>query len=636
MSSEKKAIVTSVAAKGALALAIIFSLYQLFTGGFYTLPALLSRSTHVGLILALVFLLKPYKKGKSLNAVDIILAVASLVVCGYIWEHYQVLITRLYWVTPLTTVELIMGFAFILLILEATRRSIGWVLTIICLVFLAYGFFGHLLPYPIGHGRLNMSQLLDQLYYSTEGVFGTSIAVSNNYIAMFVIFGAALSAIGGGKFFMNIALAVAGKRTGGPAQVAVVSSALFGSISGAAVANVVTTGQITIPMMKRVGYKPEFAGAVEAVASTGGQIMPPVMASVAFLISEYMGIPYIQVVKHAIIPALLYFGACMCMVHLESKKVGIKGLPASEIPSAKQTLKEGWHYIMPLVLLIVLMASNFSSSFAVFWSIVFMLVVGFIQKKDRLTFKGFINILVEGAKDVIPVAMACAAAGIIIGIINITGIGMMFNTMVINLASNNLFLALLLTAITVIILGMGLPTAAAYIVCVALIIPALVKMGILLISAHFFVFYFAIISSITPPVALASYAAAGLAKASFWGTGFQALKLGVAAFIVPFMFVYSPALLLAGGGYAQIATFLTAPIGVFLLSIAVTGFWQGKIPWYMRIVSFAGALLLIDPGLVTDILGIVIAIIVLGGPFILKKLGLKKEVPAEKPLEPLA
>lgn len=608
---EKKKTI-SIFSSVAFVVAILFSLFQLITGGFYTLPALLARSAHVGLILALVFLVKPWKKGAKQNIFDFFFAILSLIVCGYIWAHYDTLIHRLYWVTPLSTIELIMGIVFVLLVLEATRRSIGLVLTIICVIFLLYGIFGHLLPYPFSHGYLRSFQLLDQLYYSTEGVFGTSIAVSTNYIAMFIIFGSALNGIGGGKFFMDISLAIAGKRTGGPAQVAAVSSGLFGSISGAAVANVATTGVVTIPLMKRVGYTPEFAGAVEAVASTGGQIMPPVMASVAFLISEYVGIPYIQVVKHAIIPALLYFGACMTMIYLESKRLGIKGLDASEIPSARETLASGWYYLLPLISLIALMMMNFSTSFAVFWSIVLILLIGFLKRKERLSLRGLIDILVDGAKQVIPVAMACAAAGIVIGIINITGVGLKFSTLVINIAGSNMFLALVLTAITVIILGMGLPTAAAYIVCVSLIVPALIKMGVATIAAHFFVFYFAIISSITPPVALATFAASGIAQSHFWKTGYKALKLGIAAFIVPFMFVYSPSLLLAGTGYDQIATFITAPIGILLLSIALVGHWRNaRVSFPLRALSFAGALLLIFPTMVTDIVGAVIAIIVL-------------------------
>jgi len=581
-------------------LAVAMSLYHLVVAFIGAPEAFFFRGTHLLFALVLLFLLYPRfgrGQGGTPGVFDWLLVAASIVTIGYLWLNHKYLYDRFVFVDDLYTADLILGTAFILIVLEATRRAIGWAMPITALAFVAYALFV---------AKVAPSSVIEINYLTTEGIFGIPLSVSATYVILFILFGAFVERSGAGKMFMDFALSLTGHSVGGPAKVAVITSGLFGTISGSAVANVMTTGTFTIPMMMRLGYRPAFAGAVEAVTSTGGQIMPPIMGAAAFVMAEFLGVSYLTVAVFALIPALLYYVAVFVAVHFEALRTGMKGLPREECPRLLPVLKERGHLFLPLVIIVAVLVAGYSAPFAALFGILSVVPVALMRKSTRgeINLKGIVDALDSGARGALTIAAACACAGIVIGAIAQTGLGLTFTSFVLAVAQDSLIPALVLTMLAGIILGMGLPTTPAYIIQVALLVPALVKLGIVVQAAHLFVFYFAILSAITPPVALAVYAACGLSRSNLWETGWAAVKLGATGYIVPFMFAFSPALLLLGPWpEASLAT-LTALIGVTCLAGALHSyFFLGPASAWQRVALLVAAICLIKPGWITDLIG---------------------------------
>lgn len=597
--------------------AVCMSLFHLYTGCFGSLDPWSQRVIHLTFGFLITFLSYPLLKGKKITPFDILLALVSLVSGAYIILNMDALVDR---AGLPTTPDVVFGVVTTLLVLEMTRRVIGLALVIVSGLFLLYAYFGPYLPEAIAHRGYDIERISTHMYTTLEGIYGVPIGVSATFVILFVIFGAFLEATKTGDFFINIANSIAGKARGGPAKVAVISSSFFGTISGSAVANVVGTGTYTIPLMKRTGYTPHFAASVEAVASSGGQLVPPVMGAAAFVISEMTGESYLKICIAAIIPSLLYYIALFTSVHKEAQRVGLQGLRDDEVPSFIGTLKSrGYLAISALVLIYLLAVQLTSPSFAAFWAIISSIILSSIRKDTRLDLKGFIRTLEAGAKSALSVVAACAAAGIVVGVVTLTGLGLKFSGAIIALAHGNLYLTLFFAMIASLILGMGLPTTAAYIICAILAVPALTNLGIGVLSAHLFVFYFAIISAITPPVALAAYAGSAIAKSSPMQTAVTACRIGLAAFIIPYMFVFNPALLMSGSALNIIWVTFTASVGVFLLSCSTIGWLLTGTSLWERVVLFIISILLIEPRFVTDIIAIVLLI-----PVVLHQISLRK------------
>ncbi len=589
-------------------IAISMSLFQFYTGGFGLWLALKQRALHLAFALALIFLLYPStKKGidsdkDKVPFFDIILAAIGAATSLYLIIYYKELVFR---AGLPSTIDLIMGGITILLVLEATRRAIGPELPIVVIVFLLYAYFGPYMPGYFAHRGYSLERIIEHLYMQTEGIYGIPLGVSSSFVFLFILFGAVLNKTGMGKFFIDLSMALAGHSTGGPAKVAVIASGFMGSVSGSSVANVVTTGSFTIPLMKSIGYKKDFAGAVEAAASTGGQIMPPVMGAAAFVMSEFLEIPYIKIAAAAVIPAIIYYVAVMIMVHFEACKYGLKGLPRERLPKAKQVLKEKGHLILPLLGLVYLLVRGYTALFAAFWAIVMSLVASMIKKETRLDLKNFLGAFEDGAKGALGVASACACAGMVVGVTTLTGFGLKIASGIVALGGGRVLPTLFFTMIASIILGMGLPTTAKYIILAIMAAPALVQLGVLPLAAHMFILYFGVIADLTPPVAVAAYAGAGIAGGNTMRTGFNAVKLAVAGFIIPFVFAVNPALMGLGGSVLlTIQLTVTSLTGVLALGAATSGFLLVKTEFYERIILFAIAILLISPDLLTDILGV--------------------------------
>lgn len=521
--------------------------------------------------------------------------------------------------------EIVLGVILILLVMEIARRKVGAALTVLSAIFILYALFGRSMPAIIKHKGYSISYLTEYLTWTTEGIFGTCIGASVTFVCLYIIFGEMLDAFGAGQFFIDIAYAATGRMKGGPAEASVVSSALMGSINGSAVANVVTTGTFTIPLMKKVGYKPEYAGAVEAVASTGGQILPPVMGAAAFVMSDLTGIAYSQIVIAALIPGLLYYIALGISVYLEADKLGLEGEDKSKLKAVKDVLKDGWYYAIPiLVLLVCLLAFGFSANYSAVFAIITLAIVGIAKtyfKEKRFPWQEFYQTFRKSMKTTVAVSIACAAAGIVIGIVSMTGIGVKFTRIVFRLAGGNTFMMLLLIMVACIIMGMGLPSTAAYIIAATIGVPPLVQAGFTELGANMFVFYFAIISFITPPVALAAYAGAGIAGSKPGSTGVRAFLLGLSGFIIPFVYVYNPALLIVGSRFSSVVYIaVLALFAVFLLSSSITGWLHGRINIVFRILMCASAVLMFVQGAFwTDILGFVLGVVSVAAVIILNR-----------------
>lgn len=586
-------------------IAIAMSVFHLFIAGFGTMPIAKQRILHLTFAMSLVFLLFPARKKspKERFAIsDILFAVSSLVANLYLFINVDTIAMRS---GQILNVEVFLGTIMVILLLIATKRCLGWGLPIIAICFMVYAYFGPYFPGVLQHKGFKFSRIISQLYISSEGIYGTSLGVSSTYIFLFILFGSFLGATGLSVLFNSFSISVAGRSPGGPAKVSIFASGLLGMINGSAPANVVTTGAFTIPLMKKVGYSGEFAAAVEAVASTGGQIMPPVMGSAAFIMAEFLGLGYKQIMLAAIIPAVLYYLALWLNVDLRAKKMGLRGLTEDEIPSAKEDFKKYGHLLLAIVCLLVLIFLNFTPYFAAFYSILALVGLAMIRRSSRLTGKQLLECMATGARAAVSIAIATAVVGVVVGMINLTGLGLQLSGMIVRLTDGQLMPTLVLTMIACLILGMGLPTSAAYIVAGTVVAPVLLKIGIPSLHAHFFVFYFAIISVITPPVAVASYAAAGMAKSNPSRVGWTAVALGLVAFIVPFMFVGTPGLLMQDVWYKVILNLVTALIGIFLLAVGIQGYWKTKMHWLVRVVCIGGSLLFLDGGIVTDLCGIV-------------------------------
>jgi TRAP transporter 4TM/12TM fusion protein len=508
--------------------------------------------------------------------------------------------------------DYIFGRALTLMILEATPRATGWALPVTAILFVAYG---------LTLGNQSFGIMLDQLYLTTEGIFGIPIYVSATYVMLFILFGAFVERSGAGQLFMDFALAIAGHTSGGPAKVAVISSSLFGTVSGSAVANVMTTGTFTIPLMKRTGYRPAFAGAVEAVASTGGQLMPPIMGAAAFVMAEFLGVSYLTVAVFAILPAVLYYVAVFMAVHFEAKRIGLVGIPKADLPRLREVFVERGHLAIPLFVIIAVLLTGYSAAYAALCGIASVIPSTWLRASTRKTFTplAIVEALEAGARNTVVVALACACAGLVIGVITLTGLGLTFTGVVLALSQNSLLLALLLTMVAGIILGMGLPTTPAYIVQVALLVPALVKLGVRVEAAHLFVLYFAVLSAITPPVALAVYAANGISRGTLMETSWAAVKLGMTGYIIPFMFVFGPSLLLIGDGVEVLEAAITATIGVICLAASLHGyFFFGPTRIWERLLLIVAAFVLIKPGLASDLVGLVLIAVTIASQLLLR------------------
>lgn len=605
----------SVVARAVFLIALAMTAFHLYVGFFGAPHSLVLRATHLGFALVLAFLVFPMRAKGELERpgpLDLLFALGALAASAYPILSLDYIYGRFIYVDDLRTADWFFGSVILIALLEATRRVLGAALPLTALAFLAYALL---------FTNVSPQVLMEQLYLSTEGIYGIPTSVSATYVMLFILFGAAVERTGTGRFFMNLALALTGHTTGGPAKVACITSGLFGTVSGSAVANVMTTGAFTIPLMKRLGYRPSFAGAVEAVASTGGQLMPPIMGAAAFVMAEFLGVSYLQVTVWALVPALLYYIALFAAIHFEAKRAGLVGLPRSELPPLRRVLAEEGHLAIPLLVIVGMLVAGWSAPFAALTGVASVFPAALLRAttRDAVILDNILDACAAGARNTVPVALACGCAGIVIGVITLTGLGITFTRLVLEMAANALLPALLLTMLAGIVLGMGMPTTPAYIMQVALLIPALVKLGVDQPAAHLFALYFAVLSAITPPVALAVYAANGISGANLWETGVTAVRLGLTGYLVPFMFVFGPALLLQGSWAEVLLAAATACAGVTCLAASLAGHLRGPLRPWQRAALFAAAMVLVVPGLYTDLGGIALLALAL-----LPDLGLRR------------
>ena len=581
-----------------------FHLYATMTG---TVTVMRQRVVHLTLVVVIALFidvtkrLEGQKKEWALAPlIDIFIIVSSLTALAYLYINDAELAFHL---GRPRKIEIILGIVLTLSVLEMTRRSIGPIMPAIAVIALLYAYFGNYLPEIIGNKGYTIKRIASYLLLTDDGLFGTPIGVSASTVILFIIFGSFLQDTGAGEAFIEMAFSFFGRVRGGPAKVAVVGSALFGMINGSAIANVVSTGTLTIPLMKSVGYKPEEAGAVEAVASTGGQIMPPIMGAAAFIMAQTLAVPYMDIARAAMLPAFLYFFMVFVSVDLLAVKNGLKGMPASELPDIKEVMKRSWFLLLPILLLLyMLIGLNLTAGKAALYAIGISIIVSWFTKDRKMGLKGIAMALVASSKEICSVALACATAGVVIGMLGLTGLGLKISSLLLQVSGGNLYVLMVFTAITGIILGMGLPTSGVYIVLSVLAAPALIQLGVPAICAHMFVFYFGVIAAITPPVALASYAGAGIAKADANRTGWKAVTIGMAGFILPFMFVINPAILLIGPSATVIQVAITSTVAIVAISMALTGIpFVSLIP---RIMMSVSTFLLLDKGTLTDVIGI--------------------------------
>lgn len=583
---------------------VAFSLYQLYIAVFPAPPAQQNLAIHLAFGLGAMYILYPATKGadrRKLHVLDVILAVIAVSGATYWVYNFDSLINR---IGNFTTLDYVVGGIVILLILEATRRVVGIPIVVIASLFLLYALFGNHLGGFLEHRGYDLDRVIGQMYFTTEGIFGTPLQVSAKFIFMFLLFGAFLERTGVGAYFNELALAVAGHRVGGPAKVAVFSSALQGTISGSSVANVVTSGSFTIPMMNRMGYRKEFSGAVEAAASTGGQIMPPIMGAAAFLMAEFTGIDYWSIALAAAIPAILYFAGIWIMVHFEARRLGLRGLSKEEMPDRWDVLKRSY-LLAPIIVIIVALMIGASPIRAALYGIVSSIIVSMFRKDTRLSLADLVLTLRNGARTALGVVAATAAAGMIVGTVTLTGLGLKFANGLIDLSGGILLLTLFLTMVSSILLGMGTPTTANYIITSTIAAPALIQLDVPILAAHMFTFYFGIVADITPPVALAAFAASGISGGGPMRTGLNSSKLAIAAFIIPYVFVLSPELLMIDSVWHEtLFVVVTATAGMFGVSAGLIGFWLRPMRVWERLWSAMAGLLLIIPGIVTDVIGL--------------------------------
>ena len=593
-------------------IAIAMSCFHFYTSGFGLLLAQKQGAVHLAFTLCLVFLLYPatskQSKTSGIPFYDFILGAVGVASAMYLVVFFNDLTTR---AGLPTQTDLIMGFLLIVTLLEATRRISNPVLPCLAIVALLYCYVGRSLPDMIAHRGFSIPRIVNHMYLGTEGIFGTPLEVSSTFVFMFILFGAVLEKTGLGKFIIDLSMALAGWSTGGPAKVAVVSSGLMGTVSGSSVANVCTTGMFTIPLMKSVGYEPHFAGAVEAVASTGGQIMPPGMGAGAFIMAQFLGVPYIEVALAAVVPALLYYFAVMVQVHFEATRLGLKGIPWSQLPPLWPLLKSKGFLLIPLIAIIYFLLAGYTPLKAAFNGILVSFVLSWLNKETRLTPQRIMEAFESGARGAIGVACACATVGMVVGMGTLTGLALRIANAIVTLAGGSKILTLFYTMLASIVLGTGLPTTANFIVTSTMAAPALFKLGVPAKAAYMFVFYFGIAADLTPPVALAAYAGSGIAGSDPMKTGVTAFKLALAGFLVPYIYVYNPMLLFIDVvPMVMVQAIFTALLGVFLLAMATIGFYKAYLAWYMRIIALGGALGLLIPGTLTDLAGLAVLVLI--------------------------
>jgi len=584
------------------------TLFIVSTMLFYPLPAMMQRAGVLMLSLFIIFMQYPlFPKRKALAWIDWLWAALSIVVCAYVLWDFEDLVNRM---GDMNDIDKVMATLCVIMVLDATRRSIGWPLPIVTGLFLAYASFGSHISGNFGHRGYDVHRILNQMYMTTEGVFGIPLGVVVTIVFLFILFGTFLERSGGGQFFINLAVSLAGRLRGGPAKIAVIASGLMGMISGSSIANVATVGTFTIPLMKRVGYRPEFAGAVESAAATGGQIMPPVLGAAAFIMSEFTHTPYLTIVVLSIVPACLYYLSLFMNVHFEACRTGLEGMPEEEIPKTSKVLADGWIFILPVVTLIVVLTMGYSPARAAFSAMGLLIVTSFLKSSTRIGPKIFWESLVSAGRNTVGIAAACACAGIIVGTVSMTGLGIKFANLIEQISQGHLIFALMFTAVASLVLGMALPTTANYIVQASVAAPALVALGMPVLTAHMFVFYFGVFADITPPVALAAYTAAGIAKGDPMKTGAIATRCVIVGFIVPFLFVYHPGLILRGPLEDMIMMIPSTALAVIALSAFVGNYLQRGCTVWERFALLASGILLITPGWVTDLAGLVLLVLV--------------------------
>jgi TRAP transporter 4TM/12TM fusion protein len=614
---------------GVVAALFVMAVYHFWAAGFGNMRELWHRGIHIAFVLGLAFVLFPRRRGSSdksawLDPVFALLTVAAALYLPLLSP--EALAER---VGNPSTQDVLAGSVLIVLTLEATRRAVGWTLPLIALIFMAFALFGPWAPGALKHGGTSWLGLVNHLYLTNQGIYGVAIGVMAQYVFLFVVFGVLATRIGLGQLFIDFATVVAGRYSGGPAKVAIFSSAMMGTISGSSIANTVTTGTLTIPAMKKVGYPPHFAGAVEATSSTGGQITPPILGAAAFIMVEYLELPLRDILAAALFPALLHYFGIFIMVHLEARKLGLRGLEAHELPPLWAVLRKHWLSVVPLVLLVYFILAGRTPDFAAVYGIISCIVVGFLQPHHRLTLGSLYQTVAKGASQTLAVGAAAACVGIIVGVVTLTGVGFRLGYVVVQTATDIsqaisglwplslfdpsdwvLFFTLVFIALACIVMGAGIPTTATYIILVAVATPALTQLGVEPLVTHFFVFYYGVLADITPPVALAAYAAAGIAGANPFQTGNTAFRLGIAKALVPFVFVYSPSLLLVAQGFSWASFAITlsgAMMGIALIGIAFTGYWRAPLALWERYWLMAVALLFVAPGLPSMLIGMALA-----------------------------
>ncbi|MBN1828025.1 MAG: TRAP transporter permease [Deltaproteobacteria bacterium] len=593
-----------ILAKIATLIAVCMSLYHLWSAGIYMLPSPQHKAIHLAFALALTFIIYPARRADKKNFpwYDGLFAILGAGIGIYIVVFYWDIVYRM---GDPNNIDILMGGISLFLVLEATRRTMGWSLVIVGVVFLLYAMFGNYLPGNISHKGYDLTRIIEHMYLTGEGIFGVAIYVTATFVFIFVLLGSFLGVTGGAQSFIDLAFSLTGRYRGGPAKAAVVGSGLMGMISGSSFANVAGTGTFTIPLMKSVGYKPHFAGGVEAAASSGGQIMPPIMGAAAFIMAEMTGIPYGRLIVHAAIPAVLYYVAIFIMVDLEAARLGLSGIQRKLLPDFWMTLKNGAFLLLAPLSIVYLLIIGYSPIKASFAAVMIVIVTSSFKKKTRLTLPKLIEALDKGARGALSIIAACAVAGIIVGTVTLTGLGLKFADLIITLSGGHLYPALFLTMVAAIFMSMGMPTTALYIILGTMVAPALIRMNVPVVAAHLFIFYYGCFAAVTPPVALSSYLAASIAKADPIKTALTGLKLTSTAFLLPFIFAVSPSLLLIDTTPSKtISVVVTAVIGVYALSCGLQNHLFGKMNILLRIMLLVAALVLIKPGAVTDLIGL--------------------------------
>lgn len=584
--------------------AAAFSFVFLYQAAFGYWQVQFSRGLYILFALVLAFLINPNRKKDSpvwVEYADLLFILVSLAGTGYFMFNFEAI--TLAAGLPLSELQLGLGFLTIFVVLEASRRTVGWPLAILAFSFVLYTYFGQLMPTIIRHRGYSVNRIISVMYTSTEGIFGSVVYVFATFIFLFIVFGAFLQASGAGKFFIEIAKAAVGRFTGGAAQSAVVSSWLIGSVIGSSTANTAITGSVTIPMMINRGYKRHVAAAVEAVVSIGGQFMPPIMGAAAFLIAAFVGVPYIEVARAGLLPAMLFFLSMVFMVYLESRRNGLRGIPKDELPSLGKTFLSGWYYFVPIGLIIALLINGNSPSLAGFYAIVSTVIISWFRKDTRMMPKDIFNAMVSGGRNALAMSTTAGAVGILVAAISLPGLGMRISSIIVQLAGGNLPIALILVMAASFVLGMGMNVSSAYLILIVITAPALVEMGVPLLTAHFFVFWTSQLSVITPPVALSAYVAAAIAEADVWKTGWHSLRMGFAIYYIPIMFVYIPGLLWVGSAGTIVWSFTTTLVGVLAFSSLMQGYLLSETTWYDRALLATAAGALVFTSITTDLIG---------------------------------